>query len=56
MGQIAQFMKANMKTVYYSPDHVNSCLLEISRQMYKDNFHPKCIVGLARGGLIPGVK
>ena len=49
-------MKDDMKRVYYSPDHVNSCLLEIARQMYKDNFHPKCIVGLARGGLVPGVK
>jgi hypoxanthine phosphoribosyltransferase len=45
-----------MNKVYYNPDQINSYLLEIVRQMYKDNFHPKCIVGLSRGGLVPGVK
>jgi len=42
--------------VYYTPQHVNSYLLNIARQMYNDDFHPEYIVGLTRGGLVPAIK
>lgn len=45
-----------MNKVYYTPNQINSYLLGIARQMYKDNFRPDYIVGLARGGLIPAIK
>ena len=45
-----------MKRVYYTPAHINSYLLNIARQMYKDNFRPNYIVGIARGGLVPAIK
>ena len=54
MGPIVQSMKDNK--VYYTPQHVNSYLLNIARQMYNNNFRPEYIVGLTRGGLISGVK
>ena len=44
------------KEVYYSADQVNSYILNIIRQMYKDNFRPDYIVGIARGGLVPAIK
>lgn len=44
-----------MKKVYYTDNQVKSYVLAISRQMYKDNFYPEYIIGLTRGGLIPGV-
>jgi hypoxanthine phosphoribosyltransferase len=56
MEQIVQFMKDNMKKVYYTPKQINSYILNISRQMFKDNFRPNYIVGLARGGLVPAIK
>jgi xanthine phosphoribosyltransferase len=49
-------MKDNMKKVYYTPKQINSYILNISRQMFKDNFRPNYIVGLARGGLVPAIK
>ena len=45
-----------MKRVHYSPDQVNTYLLEIVRQLYKDDFRPDYIVGITRGGLVPAVK
>ena len=45
-----------MKRVYYKPAQINSYLLNISRQMYKDSFRPEYIVGVTRGGLVPAVK
>ena len=56
MVQTVQSMKDNMNKVYYTAHHVNSFILNIARKMYKDNFRPDYIVGLARGGLIPAVK
>ena len=44
-----------MNEVFYKQDQVNSYILNIVRQMYKDNFAPDYIVGLERGGLVPGV-
>lgn len=40
---------------FYDDHFVKSSVLEIVRQMYKDNFKPDYIVGLKRGGLVPGV-
>ena len=54
MGQIAQFMKD--KKVYYSGEQIHSYILNIAREMYKDNFRPDYIVGLSRGGLVPATK
>lgn len=45
-----------MKKVYYTEKNIDSYLLEIVRQMYKDNFRPDYIVGISRGGLVPAVK
>lgn len=56
MVQTVRSMKADMNKVYYTPDHVNSFILNIAREMYKDNFRPDYIVGIARGGLVPATK
>jgi len=40
---------------YYDDEFVKTAVLEIARSMYRDNFKPDYIVGLTRGGLIPGV-
>jgi len=45
-----------MKKVYYTADHINSYILNISRQMYKDEYRPDYIVRLSRGGLVPAIK
>lgn len=44
-----------MRQVYYTEKQVKSYVLEIVRQMQKDVFVPDYIVGLTRGGLVPGV-
>jgi len=44
-----------MNKVYYTDNQIRSYILTIARQMYKDNFRPDYIVGLTRGGLVPGV-
>ena len=41
--------------MYYTDEFVKSGVLEIARQMFKQDFRPDYIVGLTRGGLIPGV-
>jgi hypoxanthine phosphoribosyltransferase len=46
-------MKANK--VYYTDSQIKSYVLAIARQMYKDEYRPDYIVGLTRGGLVPGV-
>jgi hypoxanthine phosphoribosyltransferase len=46
-------MKANK--VYYTNNQIHSYVLEIARQIYQDNYRPDYIVGLTRGGLVPGV-
>lgn len=40
---------------YYDDAFVKTAVLDIARQMYADNFRPEYIVGLTRGGLVPGV-
>jgi len=54
MVATVQSMKDNK--VYYTPTHINSYILNIARQMYKDNYRPDYIVGLTRGGLVPAIK
>lgn len=49
-------MKADMNKICYTTDHINSFVLNIARKMYKDNFRPDYIVGVARGGLVPAIK
>jgi xanthine phosphoribosyltransferase len=44
-----------MNKVYYTDNQIKSYVLAIARQMYNDNFRPDYIVGLTRGGLVPGV-
>jgi hypoxanthine phosphoribosyltransferase len=46
-------MKANK--VYYTDSQIKSYVLAIARQMYKDEYRPDYIVGLTRGGLVPGI-
>lgn len=40
---------------FYDDNFVKSAVLEIARKLYVDGFKPDYIVGLSRGGLIPGV-
>lgn len=40
---------------FYDEAFVKSAVHTIARQMYRDGFYPDCIVGITRGGLIPGV-
>ena len=54
MVATVQSMKDNK--VYYTPEQINSYILNIARQMYKDNYRPDYIVGLTRGGLVPAIK
>ncbi len=44
-----------MKKHFYSWRDVQGAVLDISRQLYTDNWRPDYIVGLARGGLVPAV-
>ena len=45
----------NMKKLYLTDDHIKSACCSIMSQMYKDNFKPKYIVGITRGGLVPAL-
>jgi uncharacterized protein len=47
--------RTNMR-VQYTPQEVNTCIHNIIRMMYNDNFKPDYIVGITRGGLIPAIK
>ena len=40
---------------FYTDEFVKSRVLEIARQMFKEDFRPDYIVGLTRGGLVPAV-
>ena len=42
-----------MKKIYYTAEQTEGQVLEILRQMQKDNWRPDYIVGLTRGGLVP---
>jgi len=42
--------------VKYSQQEVNTCIHNIIKMMFDDNFKPDYIVGLSRGGLIPAVQ
>jgi hypoxanthine phosphoribosyltransferase len=42
-----------MKKVYYSWKDVQGAVIDIARQLQKDNWQPDYIVGITRGGLIP---
>lgn len=42
-----------MKKVYYSWKDVNGAVIDIARQLQKDQWVPDYIVGITRGGLIP---
>ena len=44
------------KKVYYTAEHVNGFILDIVKQMNKDNWKPDYIIGLTRGGLVPALK
>lgn len=44
-----------MKKVYYSWNQVEGAVLEISRQLRKDNWKPDYIVGITRGGAVPAI-
>lgn len=44
-----------MKKVYYTWKDVQGACMDITRNLYKDNFKPDYIVGITRGGLIPAV-
>jgi hypoxanthine phosphoribosyltransferase len=44
-----------MKKVFLSEEKFRNCLVNIFMQMYHDSFKPDLIVGLTRGGLVPGV-
>jgi hypoxanthine phosphoribosyltransferase len=46
---------SQMNKVYYTDNQIKSYVLAIAREMYKDNYRPDYIVGLTRGGLVPGV-
>ena len=43
------------KQIYYNDEFVKGAILEIVRQIYTANYRPDYIVGLKRGGLVPGV-
>lgn len=42
-----------MKKIIYSWGQVQSACLDISRQLYRDNWRADYIVGINRGGLVP---
>jgi hypoxanthine phosphoribosyltransferase len=45
----------SIKKDYYSYKQITEMVINISLQMYKDEWRPDYIVGLTRGGLIPAV-
>jgi hypoxanthine phosphoribosyltransferase len=44
-----------MKKIYYSQDQIKGQVLDIIRQIQKDDWKPEYVVGLTRGGLVPAV-
>jgi xanthine phosphoribosyltransferase len=44
-----------MKKVYYTWSDIQGAVLEIARQLQKDNWRPDYIVGITRGGAVPAV-
>jgi hypoxanthine phosphoribosyltransferase len=42
-----------MKKIHYTAEQTQGQVLEILRQMQRDNWQPDYIVGLTRGGLVP---
>jgi hypoxanthine phosphoribosyltransferase len=44
-----------MKKIYYQWSDIQGAVLDIARQLQKDNWRPDYVVGLTRGGLIPAV-
>lgn len=44
-----------MKKIYYSWSDVNGAVLDIARQLHKDNWRPDYIVGITRGGAVPAI-
>ena len=44
-----------MKKVYLTWNDIQGGVLDITRQLQKDNWRPDYVVGLTRGGLIPAV-
>jgi xanthine phosphoribosyltransferase len=44
-----------MKKEYYTWKDIQGAVLEIARQLQKDNWKPDYIVGITRGGAIPAV-
>ena len=42
-----------MKKVYYTWQQIQGAVLDIARQLQKDNWRPDYIVGITRGGLVP---
>jgi uncharacterized protein len=42
-----------MKKIHYTAEQVEGQVLEILRQMQRDNWRPDYVVGLTRGGLVP---
>jgi len=45
-----------MNKTYYKWNQVDDAVHNIILQMYNDNWRPKVIIGLTRGGLAPAVK
>ncbi len=44
-----------MKKIYVTWQDIQGSVIELARQLQKDNWRPDYIVGLTRGGLIPAV-
>lgn len=44
-----------MKKIYYSWDQIEGAVVDIARQLQKDQWLPHYIVGITRGGAIPAV-
>ena len=42
-----------MKKIHYTAKQTEGQVLEILRQMQRDNWHPDYVIGLTRGGLVP---
>jgi xanthine phosphoribosyltransferase len=42
-----------MKKIHYTAEQIEGQVLEILRQMQRDNWRPDYIIGLTRGGLVP---
>ena len=42
-----------MKKIHYTAEQIEGQVLEILRQMQRDNWRPDYVIGLTRGGLVP---